>query len=351
VTARVLAALAAAFAVGCAPAATEALVTISNVDLNVPGDFDTIHIEVHEVSAQGALLSSADVKPCVAGEHGDGCKAFPFTVLFVPGAQVDTPAFVSVRALLGGAKVIDDGFVLAFVRGYSLRYELPLYRVCKQSHCADQGEVCNDQGLCAPFSAQNAPDLAAPALGDLAGVDLALDDAYYGAPPRRIFLTTETTYGTFGGKGGGDTICANEAQMAGLVGTFVAILGISTSSPKNYLVLDGGDRPIVRLDGKQVATDATFWEASHLAPIDVGPDGKLVPPAVTLATDAWTGFDYTGATVLNGTCEDWAPNSLNGYIGDPYGVAPASITGAWASYAAQGNCFANYPCHLYCIEQ
>jgi hypothetical protein len=356
---RRLAAVAAALVAGCASHATEAIVTVSNADLTVPGDFDTIRIEVHEMDAAGRVLSSADVKPCAPGEHGDGCKTFPFTVLFVPGDRIDTRAWVSLRALSAGATVIDDAFVLAFVRDSTLRYDLVLYRTCKQSRCADEGHVCNAQGSCAPLGAPelttDAGAVDAATTADAGGDGAtAPTDAAAGTdgppPPRRVFLTKETTFGNFGGLAGGNTICAREAMMAGLAGTFVAILGSSARSPKSYLVLDGGARPIVRPDGQQVATDATFWEASHMKPIDVGPDGVAIGPSGNLSQNAWTGFDYTGATVAGGTCVDWTSVTL-GYIGDPHGVAPASIVGAWANYAAQGNCTSNYPCHLYCIEQ
>ncbi|HZS35338.1 MAG TPA: hypothetical protein VFF06_00850 [Polyangia bacterium] len=337
-----------AFAAGCAPHATEAIVTLSNADLVVPADVDTISIEVHENDAAGVLLSSAQVKPCAPGEHGDGCKTFPFTVLFVPGDHPDTPAWIGVRALAGGATAIDDAFVLAFVRGYTLRYDLVLYRVCERTHCADQGQVCKSDGKCAPLDAANAPDLGVP--GDLGvGGDLANPDLEP-TPPRRVFLTRAATFGNFGGLAGGDALCAKEAADAGLSGRFIALLGASTMAPKNYVVLDGGSRPIVRTDGKPVATDATFWQPTHANPIDVDATGAQVPPSNTLSENAWTGFDYTGATVTGGTCVDWT-GVTNGFFGDPYGVAPPSITGAWAVYAAQGNCTSNYPCHLYCIEQ
>src|SRR5439155_19035037 len=207
--------LLAALAAGCAPRATEAIVTVSDADLVVPADVDTIKIEVHELDAAGALLSSAEVKPCAPGEHGDGCKTFPFTVLFVPGDHPDTRAWVGVRAFAGGALAIDDAFELAFVRGYTLRYDLVLYRICERTHCADQGEVCKADGKCAPLDASNAPDLAAP--GDFGAGDLAGANPDLGPPPpRRVFLTRATTFGNFGGLAGGGMLCAKEAGLAGL---------------------------------------------------------------------------------------------------------------------------------------
>jgi hypothetical protein len=343
---------------GCAPHATEIIVTVSNADLVVHDDFDRIHIEAR---AAGAILSQADVTPCGPNDHG-GCQKFPFTVLLVPGERVDVPAWVSLQALASDTPVIDDALVLKFARGQTLRYEVVLSRICKQSHCAGQGEVCNQQGTCSPIQGPSADagpsgdagntdagtaDAGSIDAGDAGGID-AGDAGSIGA--RRIFLTRGATFGNFGGLAGGNLICAQDAMMAGLTGNFVAILGSSTKSPNSYLVLDGGSRPIVRLDGQQVATDATFWEANHMNPINVGPDGKPVAASGNLSQNAWTGFNYTGATIANGTCADWT-SVPTGYIGDPYGVAPASIVGAWADYAAQGNCTSNYPCHLYCIEQ
>jgi hypothetical protein len=337
---------------GCAPHATEAILTVSNADLVVPADLDQVAIEVRNGDRAGQLLSSAQVKPCAAGESGDGCKKFPFTVLFVPGDHPDTPAWVSVRALASGAPVIEDAFELSFVRERTLRLDLVLYQSCLSSQCAEKNQVCNREGQCEPLGSNENFDLAAsePNL-DLTNLDLTNRDAIDGVlSPRRIFLTQNTTFGNFGGLAGGNKKCNDEAAAAGLSGNFVAILGLSTASAKSLIVLDGGSRPIARLDGKAVATDDTFWEANHDNPINVGANGQLVPASGNLSQNAWTGFNYAGATIPSGTCQDWTGVST-GYLGDPYGVAPMTIVGAWADYAAQGNCTANYPVHLYCIEQ
>jgi hypothetical protein len=171
-------------------------------------------------------------------------------------------------------------------------------------------------------------------------------------PPRRIFLTNGTWFGNFGGRAGADTHCAQEASTAGLSGKFVAILGDTATSPKQYLVLNGGARPIVLTTGQPIATDDTFWQPTHLNHINVNASAKQVGRANNPSDYPWTGFDYTGATPSTDTCSNWTGSAgLTATFGDSWGDAPSTIVGAWANYAAQGNCLSNYPARLYCIEQ
>jgi len=334
-----------AIAAGCGQPVTEALLTVEDADLVVPTDVDQVHIEVHEGGiAGGALLSSADVRPCAAGETGDGCKPFPFTVLFVPGADPSVPAWVDVIARQSGTEQLHDAFVLDFVPGVSLRYDLVLYRTCRNNPCAARGEVCGANGECLPIG--GAPDGGASdgaldgAAVDLVGADLIV-------PPRRIFVAGGMN-GAMGGVAGANALCNQVAQAhawsAG--GKYVALLATSTTEPLSSVKLDGGDRKIVRADGSLVSTDATFWSVHHLVTISQHADGSAASGFV------WTGFSYTGHRTFAATpadyCNDWtdgsgATSSGAGNIDDT-----GFSTGPWAYDVSMA---ANGPAAIYCLEQ
>ncbi len=322
---------------GCAPA-TEAILTISAGDLHVPGDLDTVHIEIHAGGApDGTLLSSTDVKACGLSESGDGCKRMPFTVLLVPGDQQSVPALVEVTARRGITDVIRDAFVFTFADGQSLEFALSFYRNCELTLCGSLGLSCDFDGSCVPIpgSANSKLDLAT--VHDLAGLDLI-------TPPRRVFLGGPTA-GALGGIAAANTVCQMEADAAKLGGTFIAILGSDTDSPKTRVVLDGGSRKIARTDGMLVATDDTFWSPNHLNPIVTDAGGHPIAANNTLGQNAWTSFNSDGSNVAGSDCSGWTNPGIPGLFGDPY---ETTGPGKWANYAAT-NC--NTALHLYCIEQ
>jgi hypothetical protein len=332
----------------CAPPATEALVTISSPDLQVPADLDTIHIEVHAGGvANGPVLSSADVKPCALGESGDGCKRMPFTVLFVPGQSAIGSAWVDVVARAGGVDVIHDAFVLAFVPAFSLRYDLVLYRACEQTRCGSQGLVCGPTGKCAALAASNPPDLAMPASPS----DLALADQPGPTTPRRIFLAGPHN-GAFGGPAGAGLFCNQEAakQPFSSGGFYVALLATSTADPVTWLRLDGGSRPIVRPDGIVVSTDDTFWLPHHMNTIDEFADKTV---AAGLSNSVWTGFTGMGlrqyGSVATSYCNDWTDGSGGTSAAQGHADETGFGTANWAFSDISSAC--NGAVSVYCIEQ
>jgi hypothetical protein len=334
---------------GCAPSATEALLEISADDLLAGRDYDTIHIDVHAGGVPtGAQLSSADVKPCPQGEQGDGCKPVPFTVLFVPGDHPDVPAWVNVIAKSGGSDLIHDAFVLSFLPGRTLRYQLVLYRVCEATACGEEGRVCNASGACETLGGTD--DLARPQLVDGGSgirVDASVDA---GVMPRRVFLAGPTT-GAMSGLSGADALCntAAQSQPWSQGGQYLAVIATTTVEPLTRIVLDGGARPIVRADGQEVATDASFWEVHHSVPIDQFADGHTASGA---EITVFTNFDTTGhridfANPLN-YCNDLTTASgasmKTGRADDAGPMTPSS----WA-YNGGGSC--GMMASIYCMEQ
>jgi hypothetical protein len=161
-------------------------------------------------------------------------------------------------------------------------------------------------------------------------------------PPRYVFVIGDgiTGYtGNIGNRSGANAECQAWAMQAGLAGTYAAILGYSTASPKDYLRLDQ-HRPIVLPSGKQVATDDTFWSATHLLPINEYPDKNP-----TSEWFVWTNFDSAGNSVVSMSspnCADWTSDYPdNGQIGN--------VTNSnWAHSGSNGCSATNL---VYCIQQ
>src|SRR5262249_47598006 len=97
--------------------------------------------------------------------------------------------------------------------------------------------------------------------GDLATLDLA------GLAPRYVFLLPLHA-SNLGVQSGLDVECAQSAAAAARPPPgYRAVIPYPTPTPRTALDLPAG-RAIVLPDGTQVATDATFFQSSHLAPID-----------------------------------------------------------------------------------
>lgn len=83
----------------------------------------------------------------------------------------------------------------------------------------------------------------------IADGDLTIQ-ADFAALPNRVFVTSTTTNGAFGGIAGADAICSARATAAGLSGTFIAYLSDPTVNVATRL---GASRGWVRIDGAPFA--------------------------------------------------------------------------------------------------
>jgi len=157
----------------------------------------------------------------------------------------------------------------------------------------------------------------------------------------RVFVTSSTTDGTFGGLAAADTICQGLADTAGLGGTYQAWLSDGVDDPTTRLTrsTDG----YARVDGTLVARD---W--AHITSTDPGGTTTLLAPI---------NLDETGATL---TCSSaWsavAPdgvgstNNCGGWTGGSTGSAGrfCEVSSGWTRAIGTG-CTAEF--HLYCFEQ
>ncbi|MCX4243061.1 DUF1554 domain-containing protein [Paraliomyxa miuraensis] len=158
-----------------------------------------------------------------------------------------------------------------------------------------------------------------------------------GLHPLRVFVTSQTHNGAYGGTAGADTLCNDLATAAGLGGTFTAWL--STDTEDAAARIDPTGAPYVLVDGTIIATDlADLLDGSLDAPIDVDETGTMV------FGDVWTGTlaDGTAAPVH---CIDWTQGAspLTGRCG-----SSATTTTAWTDNITP-TCGAGL--RLYCFEQ
>ena len=152
--------------------------------------------------------------------------------------------------------------------------------------------------------------------------------------PNRVFVTSTTVDGSFGGIAAADAMCSSRAAAAGLSGTFIAYLSDSTT---NALTRIGASRGWVRRDGAPFADDPTAFST-----------GKVVfPPRLDeLGNDIGNVNIYTGTSygVTSTTlCTDWTDNaagSMGGIAQTQY--ASSSVYAASRACSTQG--------HILCVE-
>jgi hypothetical protein len=157
----------------------------------------------------------------------------------------------------------------------------------------------------------------------------------------RVFVTSSTTDGTFGGLAAADAICQARADAAGLSGTYEAWLSDGVDDPTTRLTrsTDG----YARLDGTLVARDWT-----HIVSTDPGGTTTLLAPinqdesgAMVSCSSAWSAVspDGVGST-----------NNCGGWTGGGTGSAGrfCEVSSAWTRAISTG-CTATF--HLYCFEQ
>jgi hypothetical protein len=119
--------------------------------------------------------------------------------------------------------------------------------------------------------------------------------------PLKVFVTTGTSDGNFGGVAAGDAWCQDEADDAGLTGTYKAWLSDSTVSPSTRFAVTTG--PYRLVDGTTVANSwADLTDGSIQHRIDQTAAG------VTLSAGAtWSGTGPTGQRhITTGhDCDGW----------------------------------------------
>ncbi len=174
--------------------------------------------------------------------------------------------------------------------------------------------------------------------------DPALATANRDCTPRKVFYTTTNHDGNFAGVGGADTFCQNQANAAGLYGTYRAWLSNTTTPAPARLT--PGPYKYTLVDGTVVANSfAGFSSGSLVNPISKSAAG------ITTQKNIWTNTTSTGTindNTLAGTCQNWTDgtSSNTGKIG-----TNDSATSTWTQLPAQSAYCNNATLALYCIQQ
>jgi hypothetical protein len=159
-------------------------------------------------------------------------------------------------------------------------------------------------------------------------------------PAYRVFVSSSTHDGTFGGAAGATAICGTLATTAGIGGAWRAWVSDNTTSPSAGFSQGAIDYRM--LDGTVVATSWTAVVSGALShAIDLDETGK----AFTGATGVWTNTNTNGTpvTTTGNDCTNFTSNAGSGVAGD--------CTSTSASWTFQAPGFCSPSLHLYCFEQ
>jgi hypothetical protein len=160
--------------------------------------------------------------------------------------------------------------------------------------------------------------------------------------PCRVFVTSTTHKGDFGGLIAADAICQQRAQAANLPGTYKAWLSDTTTSPDTRFVKSPG--PYHLVNGTKVADNyADLTDHSLAAVIDRTELGQ----AVSAPFEVWTFTDSDGSdgSDIAGTdhCGNWTATSGEGHFG-----MTITTSHNWTNWNSE-LCSKSH--HLYCFQQ
>lgn len=194
--------------------------------------------------------------------------------------------------------------------------------------------------------AGGAGDLSVAAPADLANhppPDLASPPPDLVPPGKRLAFLLPPAKGNLGGVFALDARCTTAANVHFHFGVFVAVIAYPGLNAKDHIKLGAG-RDIILVDGTKVATDATFWSAKHLAPINLLVDGSQA--AMGDGQCVWTNFKNDGMRATGDDCVGWSKSSGDdvGNVSDPW-----AANSDWGRAVSQPGCDSD--CYVYCLQQ
>jgi hypothetical protein len=159
----------------------------------------------------------------------------------------------------------------------------------------------------------------------------------------RVFVTSTTQAGDFGGLAGADAICADRAAAAGLPGTYRAWISTST---ENAVARLGSARGFVRIDGQPFANSVSDLLANRIFnPLRIAETGADVSAGELPDTPAVTVFTGTlsdGTVATGSTCSDFTVTTGSARRGE--------VSGGPASWTARQNSNCSTSRRLYCFQ-
>jgi len=167
-------------------------------------------------------------------------------------------------------------------------------------------------------------------------------DAPLAVPPptgRLAFVTSEAYIVDSGGLNTADTLCNDEAQLAGLSGTFAALLATGSANAMSRFSLTGDNWQ--RLDGIPIAASTlAFSEGSIDAPLNVSAARTYLNSFGVMT--GILNFTQPDSTTLD-TCSNWTDVTGSGSCGDPNDVG--------GLFNNQGGGVACDTQPIYCLQQ
>jgi hypothetical protein len=170
------------------------------------------------------------------------------------------------------------------------------------------------------------------------GIDRASALTVQPATGRRAFVTVQTFAPTAGGTADADALCANDALLAGIPGTFGALLETSSAGASTRFALGGANW--VRLDGIPIAASPlAFMNQDWHTSLNVSSIGDYTDEEVfTGARDA-----TLLAPAANDTCSDWTTPSNTATIGRSAYINSGAIDASTGAACSS-------PRSIYCLE-
>jgi hypothetical protein len=236
---------------------------------------------------------------------------------------LDAPLVVQVRNSLGNCwgAIFEPGQVV----------QDPLKRKLKAKASTKQIPSCTDAqlngfetaldcgGPCAPCSYGESCEVDADCEGNVCAAGTC--------SAKRVFVTSTSHQGNFGGLAAADAECNARAAAANLGGTWTAWLSDGSTNAIDRIV----DQAYWKLDGFKVFDDKAQITSTSRPTWGIDRNEFNVE---VMAEQAWTGTNNAGASIVS-NCMGWTTNASNqtGWAGWP--ATPSS----WSAYG-------QYPCNL-----
>lgn len=166
---------------------------------------------------------------------------------------------------------------------------------------------------------------------------------------KKIFLTSTTQNGNFGGVSGADSVCAARATAGGLSGTFKAWIAVTSGTDDPATTFVHSAVPYKMRDGTTVANDwAGLTSGSILAQINIDESGNTVAGTERRATNVATdgSASFSGSNNSN-NCAGWT-NGTGGRSAR-YGSSGATDSTWTDNGATTAACNQSY--RLICVQQ
>ncbi len=164
-----------------------------------------------------------------------------------------------------------------------------------------------------------------------------------GPDEHRVFVSSITHNGNFGGLEGADAICQQLAESVGLRREYKAIMSDADNAANTRLVLNGGSIKIFDAAGNALVVKANgdLWDGQNLS----NPMNRDELGSAQLG-NTWTGTDFEGHVVPNRHCQNWTVGN-NSFVRGEFGFIGAA-TSFWID---AGNGGSPAQLRLYCITQ